>query len=326
MTASPRIALTRWLPVVVLLIACGDKGAGKSPAAEPAVPGDFTVVLIPDTQYYMGEHLPLLERQIAWIAENRARENIVFAIHLGDMTNNNTPREWQTMSRVMKPLDDAGLPWSSMPGNHDGIKGGVIDSGLYNQHFGVTRFENVPGWGGAYGDTNDSHYFTFDAGGMQFLVLSLAFGTPGEQLEWGAEILARFPDRRAIFATHAYLAADGSYLDRGEEFGVSDAPKRWTDGSQIFERLIAPHANVFMTVCGHWPGQGYRKSRNAAGGVVHEILANYQGEKDAGGGYLRLLRFSPSRDKIFVEAYSPPRDAYWRDPKHSFTLDYPMSD
>lgn len=322
MTASLRHRYAGWILLAILATACGDKR--EKAAVEPPAPGDFTVVLIPDTQYYMGPHLSLFEQQIEWIAANHAKENIVFAIHLGDMTNGNTPGEWQAVSRVMKPLDDAGVPWSSMPGNHDGIKGGIINSVLYNQHFGVARFEQMRGWGGHYGDTNDSHYFTFEAGGMEFLVLSLAFGTPAEQLAWGAEILARFPERRAIFATHAYLANDGSYLERGEEFAVEDAPLRWTDGKQIFERLIAPHANVFMTVCGHWPGQGYRKSQNAAGGVVHEILANYQGEKDGGGGYLRLLRFSPSRDKIFVEAYSPPRDAYWRDPKHTFVLDYPM--
>ena len=63
---------------------------------------------------------------------------------------------------------------------------------------------------------------------------------------------------------------------------------------------------------------------NEHGLPVHHILANYQGYPEGGNGWLRLLRFSPTRDQIYVEAYSPTLDRWDRGPKHSFALDYEM--
>lgn len=307
-----------------LLLAAAVSACREQPPAYEPVAGDFTVVLIPDTQYYMGEYLPLFDQQIQWIADNQDTENIVFAIHLGDMTNSNTQGEWRTVDGVMRRLDVAGVPWSAMPGNHDGIKGGIINSGLYNQYFGVARFAGKPWYGGHFGDNNDSNYSLFEAGELKFMVVSLAFGNPIEQLEWASEVIAAHPDRRVIFATHHYLDDDGTYLERGEEYGVEDAPHRWNDGQQVWDLVVRRHPNLFLTVCGHVPHQGRRESRGDAGNVVHEILANYQGIENGGDGYLRLLRFSPSRDAIFVQAYSPPRDRFWNHPAHTFTLPYAM--
>lgn len=305
-------------------LAVGVAGGGCKPTVEryTPVPGDFTVVLIPDTQFYMGEYQNLFESQIQWIADHRVDQNIVFAIHEGDMTNGNTPDEWKLVDRVMKILDDAGVPWSPMPGNHDGVYRGVINTGLYNQYFGLSRFAGKPWVGDHYDNGFDSHSMYFDAAGMHFMVLSLEFGTPREQLDWADQVLSAHPDKRVIFATHAYLDDDNTYLDRGETYAVQ--VDRWTDGSTIWNDLVRKHPNVFMTVCGHVPGQGHRISTNDAGGTVLEILANYQGIQNGGDGYLRLLHFSPTRDSIWVEAYSPPHDKYWLNPKHTFRLDYPM--
>jgi 3',5'-cyclic AMP phosphodiesterase CpdA len=319
----PRIAALALALAVPLAGGCSNKKSGQPAEIEPPVDGDFTVVLIPDTQYYVGPNAHLFQEQIQWIADNKDARNIVFAIHLGDMTNNNSPGEWKKVDRFMRPLEQAGVPYSVLPGNHDGVHRGKVFSTLYNQTFGVARFAGKPWYGGHYGDTNDNNYTFFEAGGMEFMVLSLSFGTPQEYIDWADEILAKYPNKRVIFATHSYLDDDGTYLERGEEYAVEH--ERWRDGAKVWA-MLKKHPNVFMTVCGHVPDQGYRRSTNDAGKTVHEILANYQGNKNGGNGYLRLLRFSPSRDKIYVEAYSPPLDKYWRDPKHEMVLDYPMPD
>jgi hypothetical protein len=321
----------RWLVVLLCVVGCGKKSGPAETSTEgsglpEAVAGDFTIVLIPDTQYYTVVRPDLVRKQVQWIADNAQRLNVVFAIHLGDMTNDDTDGQWKLMDGVMKILDDANVPWSPMPGNHDGIKRGIINSKRYNQYFGVQRFAHRPWYGGHHGETNDSTYWKFTAGGMDFMVLSLAFGTPVEQLEWANQIVAANPGRRTLFATHAYLDDDGTWLERGEEFAVSDPPLRWTDGKQIWERLVRRHANIFLAVCGHVPDQGSATVTNEHGLPVHNILANYQGYPEGGNGWLRLLRFSPSRDKIFVEAYSPTLDRWDRGPKHSFELDYLMPD
>ncbi|HUH00386.1 MAG TPA: metallophosphoesterase [Kofleriaceae bacterium] len=280
---------------------------------------------MPDTQYYLGEHQKIFEKQATWLADQRDALNIKFVIHLGDMTNNNTIGEWRVVDRVMKHLDGV-VPYSSMPGNHDGIRRGITNSVNYNQFFGIDRFAGRDYYGGHFGDTNDSNYSFFDIGGMEFMVLSLAFGTPQEQLDWANEVLAQHPDKRTIFATHTYLDDDGTRLDRNEEYGVEDPLMRWNDGTQIWDKVLRRHANLFMTVCGHVPGETYFTSRGDADNVVHEIMANYQGWPNGGDGYLRILRFSPATDKIHVIAYSPWLDRTLDHPAHSFVLDYEMPD
>jgi hypothetical protein len=99
---------------------------------------------------------------------------------------------------------------------------------------------------------------------------------------------------------------------------------RWNDGTQIWDKVLRRHRNLFMTVCGHVPDQGRLTSRGDAGNVVHEIMANYQGWKNGGDGYLRILRFSPSTDKIHVVGYSPWLDRTLEDSAHTFVLDYDM--
>ncbi|HTM20666.1 MAG TPA: metallophosphoesterase [Kofleriaceae bacterium] len=286
------------------------------------VDGDFTIVLIPDTQYYTVGHMDLFHRQIQWIVDNAERLHVVFAIHEGDMTNDNTEAQWKLVDQAMRPLDQADIPWSPMPGNHDGIKKGVIDSRLYNKYFGIDRFAARPWYGGHYGDGNDSTFWLFSAGGMDFMVLSLAFGTPDEQLAWAGQVAAAHPDRRVIFATHALLDDDGTWLERGEEYGVEHP--RWNDGRQIWEKLLRSQPNIFLTVCGHVPGQGKATVDNQEGRPVHHVLANYQGYPEGGNGWLRLLRFSPSRNQIYVEAYSPTLDRWDRADDQSFALDYSM--
>ncbi len=44
----------------------------------------FTVVALPDTQYYSKSFPDQFNSQSQWIADNRATDNIVFVTHLGD--------------------------------------------------------------------------------------------------------------------------------------------------------------------------------------------------------------------------------------------------
>jgi hypothetical protein len=56
--------------------------------------------------------------------------------------------------------------------------------------------------------------------------------------------------------------------------------------------------------------------------MVHEILANYQMQAQGGGGYLRLMQFSPAERSVHVRTYSPYFDAFKTDPDNDFTLAY----
>src|SRR5690242_12038852 len=85
----------------------------------PVVHGTpFSIVILPDTQYYSAYYPAIFTSQTQWILNNRSSRNIAFVIHEGDITNTNTNAEWQNASTSMGMLDGT-VPYIVVPGNHD---------------------------------------------------------------------------------------------------------------------------------------------------------------------------------------------------------------
>ncbi len=134
----------------------------------------FTVVLLPDTQFYAEKYPETYIAQTMWIRRQLRQDNIKFVIHLGDIvqTPNQKP-EWENANRAMEIIDRV-VPYSMVPGNHDmDVK--TRDSTLYNAFFSPARFANEDWYGGHMGETNDNNYCFFEASGMKFMVISLEF-------------------------------------------------------------------------------------------------------------------------------------------------------
>ena len=191
------------------------------------------------------------------------------------------------------------------------------DTSLYNKYFGPQRFAGQPWYGGHLGETNDNNYCYFDAGGMQFMVLSLEYSPRDETLAWAAEVAARHPRHRVILVTHCYMRPKGRDSQTGGVFGNS--------GDGVWEKLVRRAPNIFLVVSGHVLGVGRQVSVNEAGLPVHETLVDYQGLPNGGDGWLRIMRFIPSQDRIEVRAYSPLLDETMEDQEHTFSLEYSMT-
>jgi hypothetical protein len=58
------------------------------------------------------------------------------------------------------------------------------------------------------------------------------------------------------------------------------------------------------------------------GNLVNQILSNYQSDPLGGGGYLRIMRISPSLNRISVTSYSPYLDTFKTDEHNQFTVPY----
>ena len=130
-------------------------------------------------------------------------------------------------------------------------------------------------------------------------------------MAWANSTLAGYPDRRVIVVTHDYLNIDGT---------------RTTEGNHIWSSFVAPHADqVMLVLCGHNHGEA-KRSDTVNGFVVPQLLADYQSRTNGGNGYLRILKFSPSQDKIFVKTFSPYLNIYERDADSEFVLDYDMTE
>jgi len=285
---------------------------------------DFTVVMLPDTQFYTDELYggvkEMFIAQTQWIVNNREARNIVYVAQMGDVSNNGDTYldEWlnatNALYRLETPLPGfpGGIPYGAAVGNHDQRvpAGDNEPTTYYNQFLGVSHFQGRSYYGGHYGNNNNNHYQLFSAGGMDFIVIYFEYDATPDQtvLDWADALLKTFSNRRAIAVTHYFLNLDGT-------FG--------TQGSAIYEAL-KDNPNLFLMLCGHNHGET-RRTDVYAGNTVHTLLADYQGDSNGGDGLLRLLRFIPSQDKISVETYSPWLNEYETDADSRFELSVPMN-
>ena len=195
---------------------------GRVGAANPA--HDFTIVALPDTQFYsstMHGGLPaMFYAQAEWIITNRVARNIAYVTHLGDisqsgdiLSGNANTTEWRVATNAMYRIESPartmlthGIPYGMAVGNHDQEPIGTADgtTTFYNQYFGVSHFSGRPYYAGHYGTNNDNHFDFFSAGGMDFVVLYFEYDEDANPavLAWGNEVLRTNAHRRAIVVTH----------------------------------------------------------------------------------------------------------------------------
>ncbi len=312
---------------------------------------DFTVIVMPDTQYYAcdyggscagGENI--FETQTRWIAAERDALNIRYVAGLGDcVQDGDQPQQYAVAEDAYEELEQAtgggfpdGIPYGLSVGNHDQVP--VGDPGRissetatddpdqgdttrgFDATFGVSRF--CPGgdcrsyYGDHFGTNNDNHYDLFEAEGYRFVVLHLEYMPTDTALrravlDWADDVLADHPDRRAIVVTHhAMNSGDGGSFSN--------------EGRAIYEAL-KDHATLSLILGGHISGEG-RRTDSDGGSTVHTLLSDYQGRANGGEGWLRILEFRPTENRIRVKTWSPWLGRYETDADSDFSLPYDLDD
>ena len=297
-------------------------GAADATASGPP----FTVVAVPDTQFYTTSDTgaATFAAQTQWIVDNMATKNIAFATHLGDITENGNrtgyEAEWTRADAAMDTLDTVNLPYGLVAGNHDVLPIPPAASTMYETYFGSDRFTGDPWYGGHYGSTNLNSYQLFSAGGMDLIVLNLEFSPTQSIVDWANGILRSHQDRWAIVVTHYYLSQQSSGP------GIRFTNNLWYSGEtpeQLWNELIYPNCNVVMVLSGHDPGEDRREDLNACGGPVHQLLQDYQGRANGGNGWLRYFEFDPAQNQIRAFTYSPTLDQFEIDADSQFILPLP---
>jgi hypothetical protein len=223
---------------------------------------------------------------------NKAAQNIVFVTHLGDIVNTaGDTAQWTNADAAMDLLDTGNVFYSVGPGNHD-------LGGLYNTYFGISRFSGKSWYGGYYGSDNYNNYSLFSASGMDFILINLQYSPTAAMLGWADALLKANANRRGIVVSHSILTTNDTFT---------------SEGTAIFNAL-KDNANLFLMLCGHMhsgpDGAAYRSESGDDGHTIHIMLADYQDYPNGGDGYMRVLRFSPSEDKIYATTYSPYQNAY----------------
>jgi predicted phosphodiesterase len=310
---------------------------------EPPLPekGSFTVAVLPDTQNYSNSHPATYVAQTKWVAENRKARDIAWVLHLGDVTNNNTPREWVNADRAMKVLEDAGVPYAVCPGNHDYSANGACQdrTSRLTEYFPVARLRRQATFGGTYDrepDRSENSYHLTSAGGRDFLILALEFGPRADVLRWANEVVAKYPARGAILITHAHIYYDSTRYD-WKQYGPK---QKWnphsyavakatnddvSDGQEVWDKLLSKHENFVLTLNGHVLGDGLGRVTTAtpAGREVPQVLVNYQMRPSGGDGWLRLLEFKADGKTVEAYDYSPTRKQRNEGTENRFALALP---
>ena len=129
---------------------------------------------------------------------------------------------------------------------------------------------------------------------MDFILINLQYSPSTAIINWADGLLATYSNRRAIVEQHDILNVNNSWNNQSSYNALRD------------------NANLFLMLCGHMhtstDGAAYVAGTGTDGHTIHVVQADYQ--DFAGSGYLRILRFSPADDLIYMTTYSPNLNSY----------------
>lgn len=297
----------------------------------PFEAGSTTLVVLPDTQYYASCASRHFGDQVRWAAEQKRARNVAAVLTLGDLTDKNTPAEWEYVRDNLAHFT-AELPFLLVTGNHDhGTAGTSNDRVSLLQQF----FPDPPGAAArvlaeraAPGDIENA-YYRLPLGKVTLGILTLEWSPRASTVGWANQVLDRYPSDRVVVVTHAYLYSDGTRYDwqhkgktqewnplaYGTGKGVHEkrprprelAPDAAYDGEMLWQDLVKKHAGVFLVLSGHvlGNGTGVLTSRGEHGNVVQQVMVNYQMLADGGLGYLRLIELLSDGKTLRMKSFSP---------------------
>jgi hypothetical protein len=285
--------------------------------------GDFSIVVLPDTQNYSQYYPQIFAAQTQWIAAQRDALNIQLVIGVGDIVNDgSSDAQWQNADAAVQTLDQAGVPYVMAIGNHDydGQRPQDRAATKFNQYFGPQRYANYPWYHGENNypaGSNENFFATFKIRKKDYLVLALEFVPRDSALDWARQVIAANADKEIILVTHSNMYGDNTRVDQCDTNDLN----RDNDGEETWTKFASQYPNISMVLSGHItsPPTGKRVDVGSNGNLVSQLLSNFQQGNNGGNGYLRVLTFHPALNSIDVQTYSPWVNAYLTDAANQFT-------
>ncbi len=332
--------------------------AAKAPARRVVQPdaGAFTIVLVPDTQHEVDTNpdattklefpwqLPRLERNAAWICEQRDALRIAAVLHLGDFVQAQ-PRgvhaQWDYATRLLDSVEACGIPWLAAFGNHDcdaGPNGCALPSGgdrasNFQQHV-MTRQAKQPEWQGAGPEIRPAHGRCGLGGAMRAPSrngwIRFAGRFAALSLDWYPDCKSQDDWARTVLEEHA---ADTQFLLLGHAIARPGDSPTCAGGTEPGQALragqLARASGVFAIVGGHYvqdPNFACYGSSDMGGHRVLNVFSDFQtnGGKEM-AGTLVLMRVDvaayPARPNVCIRQYNPSLDKYdVTEPERCFDL------
>ena len=274
-----------------------------------ALAQQFVIPVFPDSQGEVGNRMEMFMSQMHWIARQKDSLNIPIVLHVGDIVNFDNILHWENASKGYKVLDSAGIAYAITLGNHDteavGVNSGSAGPGNVNQNLRkTTKFNNAfpvcrfKAQGGTYEEgKSDNAFYTFKAGGLNWMVISLEFCARKGTVDWAGKVASSHSNYNVIILTHYHLNPNGDISERNGGYGDLSP-------LEVYNQFIVKYPNILLVLSGHNDTSSWRNDKGENGNRIYQILQDYQGE-DSGAGYLRLLTIDPERRMISGKIYSP---------------------
>ncbi|OFJ68420.1 hypothetical protein HMPREF2851_02380 [Actinomyces sp. HMSC064C12] len=274
-----------------------------------------SIAVLPDTQFYArygetqnnqyGKNFPDLpnpyDSQVQWIIDHSKDYHIGITQHLGDVVDQmQVPGQWALASASQKKLEDAGVPYAILPGNHDchdcvpEWNGSPDDLfGTYKKNFPVSRQAKSSTFQKA-SPSGLSNFHLFKVAGVQMASVNLPWHGDDAEIAWAGKILDQNPTIPTIVTSHQIINVDGEGNPLATDYG-----------DKLWDKIIRNHPQVFLTLNGHHHGATNRVLKNDAGLDVFEQLIDFQGAYQGGNGKMSLLEFDFTHNQLSQTSFSP---------------------
>jgi len=253
---------------------------------------NYCFAFIPDAQKLVYLNPEMFEAQVEWIINNESTMNIAMTAYVGDIVDHSDAlEEWERSSNAISLMDQSHTPYMMTAGNHD-----YNEEDTYLHYYGPDRFRNKEYYRGS-SPSRYSSYGIVEAGSYTYLWLMVDMKHLAQDLAWCKIVLEVHQNMPTVLVSHdiLYTTGEGQHLISHES----------ENGQMIWEALVAPYNQVFMTVNGHYNGNFHQIRRNNAEQEVIQLLINYQDSYRGGNGWMRLAQLNEENNQIMFQTYSP---------------------
>ena len=259
---------------------------------------DFAFAWLSDPQIYVQRYDYHYDNMTKWLAENAEEWKIKYMMLTGDIVDDwDHEYQWINGDRAIKYIEEAGIPYGVLAGNHD-VAATLEDNSYYWKYYGEDRFKDQPTYGESY-QNNLGHYDLISQNGQDFVIVYMSWNIYQEEIDWMNEVLAKYADRKAILCFHAYTHTASSVDGLLDYYGV-----------MIRDKVVKKNKNVFAVLNGHYFGSTYQTVRFDDNGdgkldrTVYQICTDYQDGWHGGAEYMKFLYFDLDNDQVYVNSYS----------------------
>jgi hypothetical protein len=281
----------------------------------PAAPtGEvFTMISIGDIQQEMWSASANVKctNRSSYIVQNKTAWNLKYVWQVGDLQDwdDATHSHYERASPCMRTIENAGIPISLVVGNHDTnavCYGGsacpgadttveVRNTTTWNTYYPPSRFPGIvtyqPG-------KTDNAYRTFQAGGLDWLILNYELWPRTDVVNWMKTVVASHPHHNVILISHSIMDGGGNVYNSNGGYGANSA-------TYVDTQVTKAYANVRFTFSGHVGNSDFRQDTGVNGNKVYQFMDCYH---DQVNNWMRILTFDTINNTVKTKVYAPLTD------------------